>query len=275
MMVREAAVMGFCGGVRAAIRKAEEAAAMASRLSLPCYVYGDIVHSAVVMDGLAKLGIKRIDSASFPPGVVVIRTHGISDAMRSEFQERGFVIVDATCPVVLGNQEQVRSASSPVLVIGKAGHAEIVSVMGASGKTVLIENAADLSSLDASLRYEAVVQTTLPEKRLAEIKEEAERLGLDISFISTICAASVERRKALAELCGEVDAVVVVGDRRSANTSELKALAERMGKPAFLVESADDIPRSVMSCGIIGLTAGASAPDTLIESVRRRLADGR
>ncbi len=275
MTVVEASVMGFCGGVRRAMRIAAEAAAEARRLSLPCYVYGDIVHSRAAMDELHRLGIVRIANADVPPGIVIIRTHGIPDALRSVFEKGGFSIVDATCPVVLANQRAAREAAAPVLLIGKRGHAEMVSLLGARSDAVLIERPGDLARLSPDARYTAVVQTTLPLPLMEAIRSEAARLHLRIEEVNTVCRASWERRAALEELASRAEAIIVAGDACSANSAELRDLAERLGRRAFLVSSPFDVPQEAFDYGIIGLTAGASAPDTLIESIRRRLKDGR
>ena len=265
---------GFCSGVRSAVSKAMKASKEAEERALPCLLYGDLVHSRAVMDELCALGMVRIDEPSdSDPGILVIRAHGIPDAERRAFIDAGYAIVDATCPVVLHSQGLIRSSSHPV-VIGHEGHSEVRTLLGSGEGAILVESGDDLGKLEMGIPYEAVVQTTFSRRTAEEIASKAEEIGLSIRFLNSICPASAERRHALEAILPDADAVVVCGDSASRNTMELLSLAERNGCPAFLVFSPDAIPEEVFSFGTIGLTAGASCPDTLIEEVRRRLSNG-
>ncbi len=274
MRVIAADSLGFCAGVRNAVRIAWDALRRAEREGVPCYIYGDIVHSRAVMDPLIAAGAVRIGSPEgIEPGIVVIRAHGIPDGVRARFQELGFAIEDATCPVVIRSQRLVRESMRPVIIIGNAGHSEIVSLMGSGKDCFLAGCPDDLLSMPVG-SYDAVVQTTFSRPMAEEIARKADEIGLSIRFLNDICPASMERRHALEAILPEVDAVVVCGDSTSRNTMELVSLSEQHGRPAFLVSSPSSIPGEVFSSGTIGLTAGASCPDTLIEEVRRRLCDG-
>ena len=258
-----ASVYGFCGGVRAAVSKAEAAAIAAREEGVPCYLYGDIVHSSAVMAGLEALGAVRIDSPEgHEPGYLVIRAHGIGDAMRRRFADAGFRIIDATCPVVLRNMETLREAGKPV-IIGRRDHAEVQALLGCRCVPV-IEDEAGAASLPGD-SYQAIVQTTLSEKLLASILS----CGKFVSATS-ICNASGERRKALRAILGSVDAVAVAGDAGSANTMELVKIAQASGKDVLLASS-PSIPAAFLCYNRIGLTAGASAPDSLIDAVRKEI----
>ena len=277
MRVVMAASYGFCAGVRHALQVAEEALRLSSERGIPCYVYGDIVHSSAVMDDFLARGMVRISSSeeAEAPGLVVIRAHGIPDSERNAFIKRGLEIADATCPVVLRSQRLVRESGN-VLVIGKAGHSEVVSLLGSGrGGARLIEEPDDLLPIDRALSYSAVVQTTFSLPVLSAIRKRADELGISLSFMNTICAASTERRTALDELSSSVSAIVVAGDAASRNTVELWEEGKRTGRPSFLVPSPSAIPSEVFTFPSIGLTAGASCPDTLIYAIRRRLEDGR
>ncbi len=272
MRVVEASVYGFCSGVRSAVSKAMEAAARAERMGLPCYVCGSLVHSRAVSDMLSSAGIAEIDSPSgHEPGIVVIRTHGIGDELRKSFKDNGFLIEDATCPVLLRNADLLRHARSPLL-IGNRMHSEIIGLLGCRD-AIVIENPDDLACLSLDTEYEAVIQTTLSSSLLDQILSRAAEAGLRINCLNTICRASAERRDALRKLADIADAIVVVGDSDSANSKELADLARREGIPSFLVSDPDLIPDSVFHYNTIGLTAGASAPDQLIEAVKRRLGE--
>ncbi len=263
---------GFCRGVEMAVGKAEKAICDAREEGLPCFVYGDIVHSRAVMDDLRGRGIVSVSSASEveAPAIVVIRAHGITDAERQVLEEKGVSIVDATCPVVLRSQSLLRSSSSPMAVIGVSGHSEVATLLGSASSAVLVECPDDLGKLEAG-DWDAVVQTTFSEKMLAEIVAEAGTRGICLRVLNTICKASQERREALLATAAMVEAFVVAGDNASKNTVELWESAKRTGKPSFLVSSPDVIPHDILSFHCVGLTAGASCPNTLLMSIKRRL----
>ena len=137
---------GFCGGVRDAVRRAHEAIREARETGLPCYVYGDIVHSKAVMEELLAEGAERIVSPDgHLPGIVVIRAHGITDGMRSSFTMAGFTVIDATCPVVLKSQRLLRDSGRRTIIIGMRGHSEILTLQGSGRESYLVESPDDLS----------------------------------------------------------------------------------------------------------------------------------
>lgn len=280
MEVIRARYLGFCSGVKLALDIAAKAIEESRNLGVPCYIYGDIVHNAHVMDRLRKAGVVPIDSPDgYTPGIIIIRTHGITDNLRNEFILKGFTIKDATCPVVLKNQERIRDSKYPILIIGISGHSELVTLEGSSNKsTTIIEKKEDLDSLNPSLRYNAIVQTTFSSSALGEIKARIEELGLDIVFLNDICASSQLRREAIKELCGKVDAAVIVGDKKSANTCELFKISKEMGLDSFLADSVDSISPEIKKYATIGISAGASTPDCIyneVEAYLRSLDNGR
>ena len=207
------------------------------------------------------------------PGLVVIRAHGITDRERAVFLEKGLTVADATCPVVLRSQSLLRSSDKPVVVIGYAGHSEVVSLLGSASCAALVETPCDVERLSTALYYNAVVQTTFSLPELEAIKAKALQTGVSITILNTICRASMDRRASLSAIMDSVDALIVAGDSASRNTLELWNEAKRTGKPSFLVSGEEDIPDTVFSLQTVGLTAGASCPDTLIEGIRRRLED--
>ena len=274
MTIQRASCLGFCQGVRSALKKALDAREMALGLSLDVYIYGSIVHNSRVQEDFSRLGIRTISSAyGQKPGVVVIRAHGIADSERKAFEDLGYVIVDATCPVVLHNQALLRSASDP-LIIGSSMHDEVIALRGVAVNACVIERPEDLSMLSRDVEYSAVIQTTLSSSLLDEIKHVAVEKGLTINYLNSICNASLSRREAVRDLASVVDAVVVVGDRTSANARQLERLASSSGKMAYLVESGDELPDEVFCYGRIGITSGASTPDSQLEDVEKALEEG-
>ena len=266
---------GFCNGVRTALEKAEAAVAEAGRLGLPCYLYGSIVHNRVVAESFSRRGIRTILSPEgVVPGIVVIRTHGIADSIRNDFVESGFILVDATCPVVLRNMERLRTAAPPAVIVGKKGHSEIEALHGARPDAAVIGHPSDLASLPSAV-YSAAIQTTLSLPLLDEIRKEAGRRGIAFNELNSICGASEARRNALSAIAPSVDAFVVVGDSGSANSRELHDLAASCGKPSYLVMYPEELPLDIFRCGSVGLTAGASTPDELFQEVKKALESGR
>lgn len=268
-------IYGFCRGVRGAIEKAERALVEASEKEVPCYFYGDIVHSRAVMENFLSKGAMRIGNPdeARAPGIVIIRAHGIPDKERSELVAKGLTIVDATCPVVLHSQLLLRTENHPLFVIGNSGHSEVVSLLGSCSSAILIERPSDLVKLRPGVDYHGVVQTTFSLTGLESILKSAEEMGISMHLLNSVCHASMERRAALSAISGSVDAIIVAGDSISRNTLELWKAAEATGKPSFLVPDANAIPGEVFSFDSVGLTAGASCPDILIEEIKRRLLD--
>lgn len=273
MEVVRAKYLGFCAGVKRAMNIVEDAIEYASSHCQRCYIYGDIVHNKIVMDRIHSAGVVSISSPddTQEPGVLIIRTHGIKNNLLSLFKERGFLIWDATCGVVKRNQSLL-GRSSNVIIVGIPGHAEIEALEGsANGNYWLISSAGELSTLDRGISYNAIIQTTFSSKELARIKEKATELGLDISFLSSICDSSKLRREAVLSLVPDVDAVVVVGDRGSTNTNELVSSVKKAGRDAFLVEEARCIPEEVKKYKKVAITAGASTPDDVWQDVEKAL----
>jgi len=261
--------LGFCSGVESAINKAFEAAERAMREDIPCYFYGDIVHNKRVISYFDRLSIKSIYSPSgVKPGLLIIRAHGIADEERMSFIDKGFKIIDATCPVVMRNQALIRKEQGNILIIGYPKHAEVVSLIGAARSDVrVITKAEDLDSLDSSIAYNAVLQTTFSDLELDRIIKKSAELGIRIKYLNSICSASRMRRLGVERIRDKVDAFVVVGDRMSANTKELYDLARSHCANSYLIEGADELPAEVFSYYIIGVTAGASTPKAVYEEV--------
>ena len=261
--------MGFCKGVSLSLDKVREAYALSIKEGLPCYIYGDIVHNSQVMREIFSHGIVSISSSEgHAPGVVVIRAHGITDEARESFIADGFILIDATCPVVLKNQSIVRCSEREVVVLGHPHHAEVSALMGSSKRGVLsVSHPAELDKLDPSIEYDAVVQTTFSESSIDAIMARAAEIGLRLNLRNTICNASQKRRDAIRELARKVGCILVVGDRKSSNSNELVTLARESGCQGFLIEKAEDIPIDVLNYKSVGVTAGASTPSFLYEEV--------
>lgn len=262
MKLVEAVPHGFCAGVRRALGKAEEALGK----GLPCYLYGEIVHNGRVNGKLRAMGAMPYTREAVPPAVVVIRAHGIEEEERERLLSEGFTLLDATCPVVARNMELLRKAENPV-IIGNPGHAEVLSLRSVRPEAPVIKSAGELQGLSG--RHEAVLQTTFPEGELSRIREA----GKDLVFLNSVCDASVKRRQAVLGILPSVDGLVVVGDPSSANCRALCQLAEDSGKKAWLIKGKEEISQELRSCGIIGITSGASTPEDVFDEVKEDLRD--
>lgn len=273
MKVVKAENMGFCSGVRNAIRLAEKVAAENNGQRM--YVYGNLAHNKIVMEHIGSLGMETIfdASGSRPGDIVLIRAHGISDRERSAFEEKGVRLIDATCPLVMQNQKAMRESSLPVILAGIKGHSETIAVEGvAKGPYITVESPEDLDGIDSGVCYKLIVQTTFETSALEAIVSRLDELGIRYVQGNNICRASELRRGSIRRLCLEVDFIIVVGDRMSANSNALVAEARRCGKDAILVENPSDLDENMLKgFKTVGLSAGSSTPDAVIEEVERRL----
>ncbi|WP_425260946.1 4-hydroxy-3-methylbut-2-enyl diphosphate reductase [Rubrivivax sp. RP6-9] len=269
---------GFCAGVDRAIEIVERAL---TRFGAPIYVRHEIVHNTYVVNDLrAKGAIFIEDLADVPPGAtLVFSAHGVSQAVRQEAAERGFQVFDATCPLVTKVHVEVAKLSKEgfeFIMIGHKGHPEVEGTMGQLSEGIyLVEDTADVARVQPrSDKLAVVTQTTLSVDDAAEILAEVKRVFPHVREPKKqdICYATQNRQDAVKVLAPAVDVVIVVGSPTSSNSNRLRELAERLGTPAHMVDSAGDL-RAEWFEGRrrVGLTAGASAPDILVQQVIARL----
>jgi 4-hydroxy-3-methylbut-2-enyl diphosphate reductase len=271
---------GFCAGVDRAIEIVERAL---QKFGAPIYVRHEIVHNTYVVDNLkAKGAIFIEDLAEVPPGAtLVFSAHGVSKAVRVEAAERGFQVFDATCPLVTKVHVEVAKLAKEgfeFIMIGHKGHPEVEGTMGQlSSGIYLVEEAADVARVQPQTGKLAVVtQTTLSVDDAAEILAEVKRCFPHVREPKQqdICYATQNRQDAVKIMAPEVDVVIVVGSPTSSNSNRLRELAERLGTAAYMVEGAQDLqPAWFEGRRRVGLTAGASAPDVLVQDVIKRLRD--
>ena len=269
---------GFCAGVDRAIEIVERAL---KRFGAPIYVRHEIVHNTFVVNDLkAKGAIFIEDLAEVPPGAtLVFSAHGVSQAVRSEAAQRGFQVFDATCPLVTKVHVEVAKlakAGYEFLMIGHKGHPEVEGTMGQLLEGIyLVEDVADVAHVSPRGELLAVVtQTTLSVDDAAEILSAVKARFPHVREPKKqdICYATQNRQDAVKVLAPGVDVVVVVGSPTSSNSNRLRELAERLGTPAYMVDSADDLEAAWFADRPrVGLTAGASAPDILVQQVIQRL----
>jgi len=269
---------GFCAGVDRAIEIVERAL---RKFGAPIYVRHEIVHNTYVVNDLkAKGAIFIEDLAEVPPGAtLVFSAHGVSKAVRSEATERGFQVFDATCPLVTKVHVEVAKLAKQgfeFIMIGHKGHPEVEGTMGQLREGIyLVEDASDVMQLQPRGDKLAVVtQTTLSVDDAAEILAAVKRQFPHVREPKQqdICYATQNRQDAVKVLAPAVDVVIVVGSPTSSNSNRLRELSQRLGTPAYMVDAADDLlPQWFEGRRRVGLTAGASAPDILVQQVIERL----
>ncbi|WP_373922492.1 4-hydroxy-3-methylbut-2-enyl diphosphate reductase [Pseudoduganella sp. SL102] len=270
---------GFCAGVDRAIEIVERAL---QQFGAPIYVRHEIVHNAYVVADLRAKGaifIEKLDDV--PAGnTLVFSAHGVSKAVRAEAESRGLSIFDATCPLVTKVHVEVakmRKSGCEIIMIGHDGHPEVEGTMGQAEEGMhLVETIDDVATLQVgnpnNLAY--VSQTTLSVDDTAEIIEalKARFPAIQEPKKGDICYATTNRQEAVKFMAPQVEVVIVVGSPNSSNSNRLREVARKMGTPAYMVDRADQIdPAWLEGHQRIGVTAGASAPEVLVQAVIDRL----
>jgi 4-hydroxy-3-methylbut-2-enyl diphosphate reductase len=270
---------GFCAGVDRAIEIVERAL---QQFGAPIYVRHEIVHNAYVVSDLRNKGAIFIEDLDDVPAgnTLVFSAHGVSKAVREEAESRGLKVFDATCPLVTKVHVEVakmRKQDAEIVMIGHAGHPEVEGTMGQAEEGMhLVETVEDVAKLNVAnpdlLAY--VSQTTLSVDDTAEIIAALKARFPNIiePKKGDICYATTNRQEAVKFLAPQVEVVVVVGSPNSSNSNRLREVAEKKGTPAYMVDNADAIdPAWIAGKKRIGVTAGASAPEVLVQAVIDRL----
>lgn len=274
---------GFCAGVDRAIDIVERALEV---YGAPVYVRHEVVHNRYVVDDLRSRGAIFVDELDEVPAdqLVIFSAHGVSKAVQDEAQRRGLRVFDATCPLVTKVHLEVMKYSREgmeCVLIGHAGHPEVEGTMGQfkaeeGGAMYLVETADDVSRLSVNNpdRIAYVTQTTLSMDDTAQVIEALRKRFPKIQGPrkNDICYATQNRQDAVKSLAAQCDLVLVVGSPNSSNSNRLRELSERMGCPAYLIDSADQIEDAwIDNKRSIGVTAGASAPEVLVAEVVHHL----
>jgi len=266
---------GFCAGVERAIEIVERAL---KKFGPPIYVRHEIVHNRHVVDDLRKRGAIFVDELEqIPPGAMtVFSAHGVAKRVEQLAEERGLPVIDATCPLVAKVHNEGRryaAAGREIVLVGHAGHAEVEGTIGQiSGTVYLVQTVEDVKALQPrtpdKLAY--ITQTTLSVDDtphiIAALKARFPAIvGPDVR---DICYATQNRQQAVRDLAHAVDVILVVGSRNSSNSNRLREIGEELGRPAYLIDDASALrPEWFAGVGSVGLTAGASAPEMLVQGV--------
>ena len=268
---------GFCAGVDRAIEIVERAI---EKHGPPIYVRHEVVHNKYVVNNLKNKGAVFVDEISeVPEGCVVIYSaHGVSQAVRKEANDISAIIYDATCPLVTKVHKEVirrQKYNHQVILIGHAGHPEVEGTLGQSDDSTsitLVESVGDIDGLnfnqDKDISF--TTQTTLSVDDTSEVIEALQEKFPNIQSPkkSDICYATQNRQDSVKEVIKHSEILIVIGSKNSSNSNRLKEIADNQGKPAYLIDSSDDIDEQWLdNINSVGITAGASAPEILVQEV--------
>lgn len=264
MKVLVAKYAGFCSGVKRAIRLAEEALSKGKKV----YTLGPIIHNQAVVEALEKKGIKTIeDFRRHEDAILVIRSHGLEPAILNEIKQYGYEVTDATCPYVRRAQNYVENLKKDgyfVVIVGEARHPEVKGLLGFAGDVGLVYQPGKPLP---SKKVGVVAQTTLNISLLQAAVGEMIEVTEELKVYNTICAETKLRLTSAVDIASQVDLMVVVGGKNSANTTHLAELCRKV-RPTHHIERAAEIkPEWLVGIKVVGVTAGTSTPQWVIEEV--------
>ncbi len=270
---------GFCFGVKRAVETVYEQIRRHGDQKI--YTYGPIIHNEEVIKDLRKQGVEVIhceeDLEKIDEGIVVIRSHGVSRRIYELLEERNLTCIDATCPFVKKIHRIVDEESrkgSHIVIIGNGDHPEVEGIRGwAKERVSVIQSAEEAKRFQASeegRKVCIVAQTTFNYNKFKDLVEIIDKKGYDIIVLNTICNATKERQEEACRIAGRVDAMVVIGDRRSSNTQKLFEICKNECLNTYYIQTLDDLDMNQLrSVETVGITAGASTPNIIIEEVQR------
>lgn len=281
MKVVRASVLGFCFGVRRAVELAEKA--LEENQGRKVYSLGPLIHNEKALKVLSEKGLVTVaedEINKIPDGaVVIIRAHGVAPSVSNQLIEKKCVTIDATCPRVKASQKMVERYSKDsdyVVLTGDKNHGEVIGIAGYAGKNFsLVQDFTEASRLsinDADDKNIILLsQTTYSPVEFKKIEDYLKSKYKNLAVMNTICPATNERQNALLELCRQVEGVLVIGGKASANTKRLYQTAEKNSSLAAHIQTVEDISEDFYRLDSVGITAGASTPDIIIDEVENFL----
>ncbi len=288
MQVTLAKSAGFCFGVKRAVDQVYQEA---EHSRMPVYTFGPIIHNETVVKDLEEKGVYAIGGIEelkhLPKGIVVIRSHGVSKEIYEKIETEGFRIVDATCPFVLKIHRFAEDYSKKgyhILIIGNASHPEVEGIKGWSDPagTTVLQSAEEARNFklpegeNGRPNVCIVSQTTFNYNKFQELVEIIEKKGYDIIVLNTICNATEVRQREAAEIAAEVDAMIVIGGSHSSNTQKLFEICKKECENTYYIQTLDDLDfNQIWSIDNVGITAGASTPNNIIEEVQKNVRSKR
>ncbi len=268
---------GFCFGVKRAVKLAEESSQNSKGR---VFTLGPIIHNPQEVNRLKKLGVNPLENEELREGdTVIIRSHGIPPEKERELKEKGLRVVDATCPYVKAVHEAVCKLVKEgyfVVLVGEKNHPEVIGTLGylkeCKGKGIVVEK---LEDIEEALKYERVgivAQTTQNEEFFKRVVGEIAVWVKEVKVVNTICNATSLRQESVRKLAPKVDVVIVIGGKNSGNTRRLYSIAKEINPRTYHIETADELkPEWFEGVKRVGITAGASTPDWIIEDVKNKI----
>jgi 4-hydroxy-3-methylbut-2-en-1-yl diphosphate reductase len=267
MKVLVAQKCGFCLGVKNAISMAHET--LKERKTV--YSLGPVIHNADVVQQLAKDGLKTVETVEqIPSGTVLIRSHGATTDEIEKIKQKGLDIVDATCVLVKRVQKiakQLHDDGYKVVIIGDKNHPEVQAVVGHAPDIVVVADESDLSKLPENKKLGIICQTTQSPGHFGEMVGLIAKRGFfELKVVNTLCKEAISRQESAVELCKRVDIMFVLGGLHSANTRKLAELCKKYNSQTFHLQNWNELDKTILSGKtVVGVTAGASTPDQIIE----------
>ena len=279
MQVIKAKTAGFCFGVKRAVDTVYE---QVKKNSGAIYTYGPIIHNEEVIKDLQKHGVEVLRSEeeldAITEGTVIIRSHGVEKRIYDKLNEKHLQIVDATCPFVkkIHNIVQEESKNGKyIIIIGNPDHPEVKGIRGWAGNRIsVIQNPEDIEKISVNENEKVCIvsQTTFNYNKFQELVEIISEKSYDVSVLNTICNATKERQTEARNIAEEVDAMIVIGDKHSSNTQKLFEICAKACKDTYYIQTLDDLDMNQLgSVETVGITAGASTPNNLIEEVQNNV----
>ena len=275
---------GFCFGVKRAVNMVyEEIDKLVSQgEDAPIYTYGPIIHNDEVVKDFASKGVTLVkeleELANLPKGKIIVRSHGISRAEYEEMEQYGFTVVDATCPFVRKIHKIVDEHSKQgeyIIIIGNPNHPEVCGIRGwVNGNDVSIieSEEAENFTISGEKNICIVSQTTFNYNKFQDLVEIVSKKGYNISVLNTICNATEERQTEARKIAKDVDAMIVIGDKHSSNTQKLFEICNTECEKTYYIQTSKDMDYSLLeSINNVGITAGASTPNNIIEEVSKNV----
>ena len=280
MNIKRAKTAGFCFGVKRAVETVYEQAKISD--ATPIYTYGPIIHNEEVVKDLENQGVIVLrteqELEQLADGTVIIRSHGVAKYIYEKLEKKKIQIVDATCPFVKKIHRIVSRESADgkqIVIIGNPKHPEVEGIRGWAGEQVfVVETKEDAASLvlDPAIAVCVVAQTTFNYNKFQDLVEIISKKSYDVSVLNTICGATRERQTEARSIAEEVDAMIVIGDKHSSNTQKLFEICKGACKDTYYIQTLDDLDLNQLgSVETVGITAGASTPNNIIEEVQNNV----
>lgn len=266
---------GFCFGVKRAMEKVYEQIEAGKKI----YTYGPIIHNEEVVKDLEKRGVRVIESeeelSALKQGAVVIRSHGVPRRIYELIEKNGLECIDATCPFVkrIHNIVEKESANGKeIIIIGNPGHPEVEGIMGWSkGPAHVIDSVEEAENFKGDIHKSLCIvsQTTFNYNKFQELVEIFHKRGYNDNVVNTICNATEERQTEAGDIAAKVDAMVVIGGRHSSNTQKLYEICREKCEVTYFIQTLEDLHLALPeTAALVGITAGASTPNNIIEEVQ-------